>query len=87
MVDIHQAASVVHNPIVSIALTIGMSGSLWTALSVANDLENAQNATDQRQEMIIQTQQEIKAELKEQDEARREMRDLLIEIKTKMEAE
>ena len=73
------------NPIISAVATLMAGGSLWTALGVANELENEVLSTKQQQKVIIQTQQEIKSELKDRQKTQQEIRDLLIQLKTTVE--
>lgn len=73
------------NPMISFLATLLAGGSLWTALGVANELENEVLSTKQQQTVIIQTQQEIKQELKERQETQQEIRDILIQLKTTVE--
>ena len=78
-----------YKPLLSIGhyvtIWIFIAGLVMTGLSTGNDLENAQVRADTRQKIIIEQQNEIKQTIKEAQKGQREIRDLLIEIKTNQE--
>ena len=65
-----------------VAIWVFIAGLVITGLSTGNDLENQQIQTETRQKEIIKQQAEIKQTIKDAQKGQREIRDLLIEIKT-----
>jgi len=65
-----------------VTIWIFIAGLVFTGLSTGNDLENQQIQTETRQKEIIKQQAEIKQTIKDAQKGQREIRDLLIEIKT-----
>ncbi len=90
--NVDRAKQAIHNPVSSVLLWILSSGSLgtavtaiWSGLSMANDLENQTIRADERQKVIIEQQAVMVNDLKDAKKQQQDIRELLIEIKTKME--
>ena len=74
-------------------LTIGHYITIWvfiiglilTGLSRGNDIENQQIQTQTRQEAILIQQAEIKKDVKESIKEQQAIKELLIQLKTKLE--
>ena len=60
-------------------------GTLLAGLSRGNDIENQQIVTDTQQKAIITQQAEIKKDVKESIKEQQAIKELLIQIKTKLE--
>ncbi len=80
-----KAGKAVHNPVSTILLWLATSGMGASLFAFANGLENDQVQVQTRQQVIIEQQAEIKADIKDARLQQQVIRDLLIEIKTKVD--
>jgi len=79
--DIKKAA----NPVAHVMSLLISSGALWTAVGVANDLENRIIVNEQNDQTQQQTAKRIEQKVDQQFQMQQEMRDIMIEMKTRMD--
>ncbi len=73
------------NPMAHLITLAISSGALWTAVGVANDLENRVIVNEQNDQTQQQTAKRIEEKVDQQFQMQQEMRDLMIEMKTRMD--
>lgn len=83
---IEEGKKVVSHPISLILSYLLSSGAAGTAVMAMNELENQQIRQDTQQQILIEQQHKADQKLEEIDKRQREIRDILIEIKTRTES-